>query len=82
MPAATKATYSLDAASLERLNWLSKRWQVSKTEVLRRALTTAAEGEGPSAADRIAALHKLQQWAKDKNIDFEAWKKTIRDGRR
>ena len=37
MLSATKSTYSLDAASLEKLNRLSRRWQVSKAEVLRRA---------------------------------------------
>lgn len=82
MSVATKSTFSLDPVSIARLNRLADRWQVSKTEVLRRALSKAEEGEAPSPADRIAALHKLQQWTKDKNIDLEAWQKTIRDGRR
>ena len=82
MPSASKATYSLDAASLERLARLSRRWQVSKTEVLRRALTQATENDAPSPEDRIAALHTLQRWAKEKKIDLEKWKQTIRDGRR
>ncbi len=85
MPAATKSTkstFSLDAVSLERLNHLAERWRVSKTEVLRRALSQAEEAEPPSVEDRLAALHRLQKWAKDKQIDFDAWQKTIRDGRR
>lgn len=81
MPSATKATYSLDSETLETLNRLSHRWQVSKTEALRRALHQAAEAV-PSPAERIAALHSLQRWAKEKRIDLEKWKKTIKDGRR
>ena len=83
MPSATKATYSLDAASLEKLTRLSRRWQVSKTEVLRRALREAVEREAvPSASERIAAFHQLQRRLKARGIDFEKWKKQIRDGRR
>jgi DNA repair photolyase len=81
MPA-TKSTFSLDLESLERLNRLSRLWQVSKTEALRRALTRAEQSAAPSAEERIAALHRLQRKLKAKRVDFEAWKKTIRDGRR
>ena len=81
MPSATKATFSLDAASLEKLNKLSRRWQVSKTEVLRRALTKADQNDMLSPEERIAALHELQRWAKDAKIDFKQWKRTIKDGR-
>ncbi|MGI8482519.1 MAG: hypothetical protein ACR2MF_10750 [Chthoniobacterales bacterium] len=82
MPSASKGTYSLDTASLEKLNRLSRRWQVSKTEVLRRALSQATEADVPSIEERIEALHSLQRWAKEKNIDLEKWKQTISDGRR
>ena len=82
MPSATKATYSLDAASLERLTRLARRWQVSKTEVIRRALVKADEVDVPTPEERIAALHTLQRWVKEKNIDLEKWQETIRNGRR
>lgn len=82
MASATKSTYSLDAASLEKLNRLSERWQVSKTEVLRRALRQANERDALTPTERIAALHALQRAVKEKGIDLEKWKKTIRDGRR
>jgi predicted transcriptional regulator len=82
MPSTTKATYSLDPATLEKLNRLSHRWQVSKTEVLRRALHQAAETAAPSTEERLAALDALQRWAKEKRIDLGKWKKTIKDGRR
>src|SRR6266849_10659381 len=75
MSSTTKATYSLDSATLEKLNRLSHRWQVSKTEVLRRAVHQAAETAAPSPEERLAALHTLQQWVKEKRIDLEKWKK-------
>jgi DNA repair photolyase len=82
MPSVTKATYSLDATSLDRLQRLARRWQVSKTEVLRRALRQAAETDAPSRAERVAALHRLQQMTKERGIDLKKWRQTIKDGRR
>lgn len=82
MPSATKATYSLDAVSLKRLQRLARRWQVSKTEAIRRALAKADEADGPSAEERIAALHSLQKSLKERGVDFDAWQQTIREGRR
>jgi hypothetical protein len=81
MPSATKATYSLDSDTLEKLNRLSHRWQVSKTEALRRAVQRAA-AIVPSSEERIDALHSLQQWAKEKRINLKEWQKMIKDGRR
>jgi len=80
MPSATKATYSLDPDTLEKLNRLSHRWQVSKTEALRRAVHRAAE-IAPSPEERIDALHSLQRWAKEKKVNLKQWQKTIKDGR-
>ncbi|CAN5501546.1 hypothetical protein BH18VER1_BH18VER1_07810 [soil metagenome] len=82
MPTATKSTFSLDPVSLERLNRLARRWQVSKTEVLRRALTAADIPVGPTPEERIAALHELQRLTRERGIDIEKWKRTIKDGRR
>jgi hypothetical protein len=80
--ATSKSTFSLDLESLDRLNRLSRHWQVSKTEVLRRALARAERSDVPSAEERIAALRRLQRKLKAKGVDFGAWKKAIRDGRR
>lgn len=83
MSPATETTYALDASSLATLNHLAQRWQVSKAEALQRALQQAAARE-PSASpeERIAALHQLQKDLKDRDVDFDAWQQTIRDGRR
>ena len=82
MPAATKSTYSLDATTLERLTRLAKRWQVSKTEAIRRALAKAEQTDAPTPEERIAALHELQRLTAERGIDVEKWKQTIKDGRR
>ncbi len=82
MPSATKSTYSLDAATLERLVRLSKRWQVSKTEAIRRALAKAEEADALTPAQRIAALHQLQRVTAERGVDLEKWKRIIKDGRR
>ena len=77
-----KSTYSLDAPTLATLNLLARRWQVSKTEVLRRALRQAAEQEAISPEERIAALRELQKRVAEKRIDLKNWQRTIKDGRR
>lgn len=82
MPAANKSTYSLDTSTLATLNRLAQRWQVSKTEVVRRALREAAERETISPEERIAALHALQRSLAAKKVDFKKWQQTIKDGRR
>ncbi len=82
MSAATKSTFSLDVASLERLKRLAQRWQVSKTEVLRRALSKAEESDTPTPEERIAALHALQEKFADAGVDFEKWKRDIKRARR
>jgi hypothetical protein len=82
MAAATKATFSLDPVTIERINSLAERWHVSKTEVLRRAVRHADERLALDAEERIAAMRKLQESLKAGNVDFAKWKETIRNGRR
>ncbi|HMG04957.1 MAG TPA: ribbon-helix-helix protein, CopG family [Chthoniobacterales bacterium] len=83
MPSATKATFSLDAASIARLQALAQKWQVPKTEVLRRALQQAAENEETlSPQEKIALLHRLQTHFAESGVDFERWKRDTKKGRR
>ena len=70
------------AAAVATLNRLARRWQVSKTEVLRRALQQAAQNEAVSPAERLTALHELQRSVADKRVDLKEWQQTIKDGRR
>jgi hypothetical protein len=81
MSSAIKSTYSLDAPSVVTLNRLARQWQVSKTEVLRRALRQASQQESISPAERIAALRELQRSVAEKRIDLKKWQRTVKDGR-
>ncbi len=81
--ATVKSTFSLDEASIAKLQTLARKWQVPKTEVLRRALhqTLEREQEAP-VAEKLAALHALQKELRAQGVDFAAWKKNARSGRR
>ena len=45
-----KSTYSLDVETARTLEALAQRWNVPKTEVLRRAIRAAAQEESPVRA--------------------------------
>lgn len=82
MPA-LKSTFSLDAESIERLQALARKWQVPKTEVVRRALQQASANESTlSPEQKIATLHRLQKRFADAGVDFEKWKRDTKRGRR
>ena len=79
----TKSTYSLDSASIDKIDHLAKRWHVSKTEVVRRALRMASEHEiAASPEAKIAILHKLQKEFREAGVDFARWKRDTKRGRR
>jgi hypothetical protein len=52
-----KGTYTLDAETVQTLEGMARRWGVSKSEALRRAINTAAQR---GALSRLEALDKLQ----------------------
>ncbi len=55
-----KTTYSLDPATVARLDALARGWGVSRSEALRRVVRAAA-GEGvEGGADALSALDQLQ----------------------
>lgn len=56
-----KTTYSLDVESVRALEEMASRWQVSKSEALRRAIRASAQTL-PSEQERATeALDRLQQ---------------------
>ena len=55
-----KSTYSLDVETVRQLEDMARRWNVSKSEVLRRAIRSAAELETPDQ-DALDALGRLQR---------------------
>jgi hypothetical protein len=79
MPA-IKSTYSLDRETLKQLQQLARIWQVSKTEVVRRAIRSTAERELPKPWEkRMEALQALRKSMRARGVDFEKW---MRDSRK
>jgi hypothetical protein len=74
-----KSTYVLDLESVDALERLAREWQVSKSEVLRRVLKTAAAGP---AHDRVALFRQLQQAAGLTAARADRWVARIRAERR
>ena len=78
-----KSTYSLDVETVRTLESLARRWNVSKTEVLRRAIRAAAEGEkNQRVSKKLEALDRWQASLKAQGIDFAAWEQEARAERR
>jgi hypothetical protein len=64
MPNVTvKGTYSLDPATVRSLEGLARRWGVTKSEALRRAIRSAAgpgdKGSRLETLDRVVASYRL-----------------------
>lgn len=77
-----KATYSLDVETVGKLEELARRWNVSKSEALRRAIRAAAKLTPPQAEVAIRALDELQL-SLDMNTECaRKWEKTTRVERR
>ena len=76
-----KATYSLDAATVRTLERVSRRWGVSKSEALRRAIRAAAALPAPDAS-RLATLERLQTAADLGSAAATAWARRARSERR
>ena len=77
-----KATYALDAASVRTLEQLARRWRVSKSEALRRAIRAAAGQAPPQAVEALKALDRLQRDLDLTPARVQAWARRTRDERR
>ena len=73
-----KSTYSLDVETVRTLESLARRWNVSKSEVLRRAIRAVAEEKSPRAKRKLEALRQLQASVKQRGIDVAAWEREVR----
>jgi predicted transcriptional regulator len=77
-----KTTYSLDVETVEKLEELARRWNVSKSAALRRAIRAATKIAPPPGEDAVRALEELQQ-SLDMSKDLaRQWEKRTRDERR
>ena len=75
-----RSTYALDVETVRRLDAIARRWNVSKSEALRRAIRGAAEnGAGNDALTALDALQKSMQFGADAPT---AWEKRNRAERR
>lgn len=73
-----KSTYSLDVETVRTLEALASRWNVSKSEVLRRAVRTAAAEDRGGAAGPLAALRQLQADVVEDGVDIDRWVRDVR----
>jgi hypothetical protein len=76
-----KATYSLDTETVRVLERVAKRWGVSKSEALRRAIRATASIAAPND-DRAAALDELQASAGIGATSAKGWANAVRAERR
>lgn len=74
-----KTTYTIDLETKSALDRLATRWEVSKSEALRRAIRQAAGAS--RVTDRLAALDALQRHARLTRDQAARWGDSVRDER-
>ena len=77
-----KCTYSLDVESVRTLEELARRWTVSKSEVLRRAIRIAAATDEPVNLAALDSLDRLQASVRQRRVDIDQWAYDVREERR
>ncbi|WP_428276828.1 ribbon-helix-helix protein, CopG family [Candidatus Palauibacter sp.] len=77
-----KSTYSLDVESVRTLEALARRWNISKSEVLRRAIKTAAAEDAAREEGPLGALDRLQTVVRERSVDLAAWEHNVAAERR
>lgn len=60
-----RSSYSFEPKTVDNLNWLSKQWNISKSETLRRLIDRGAEAEARSIQEKVTPLAALQALQKD-----------------
>ena len=75
-----KATYSLDPETVALLERVSRRWRVSKSEALRRAIRASATM--PAGEEATAPLDRLQRFAPLDPKAAAQWQRRVRAERR
>ena len=72
----------MDLGTVCALERIARRWNVSKSEALRRAIQVAAEQPPTAATDARQALEQLQRSLKLTPTRARAWARTGRGERR
>lgn len=77
-----RSTFALDPETVDALSRLARRWEVSKSEALRRIVNTASVIEEVDAAsDALDALEELQSLLGLDEDKAKAWIAEIRSAR-
>jgi hypothetical protein len=77
-----KSTYSLDVETVRTLEDMARRWGVSKSEALRRAIRATGRGSNASKPKALAALDTLQRSLSLDSRAATRWAKRSRAERR
>lgn len=77
-----KTTYALDLETVRTLDELARRWEVSKSEALRRAIRASATLSPSPASEPLRALDRLQKALRLAPRDAERWSASVRVERR
>ena len=77
-----KSTYSLDVETARALDEMARRWNVSKSEALRRAIRAAAETLPPEGERAVEALDRLQRSLALDAQAGDAWVDEVKSERR
>ena len=78
-----RATFALDATTVDRLKRLASLWHVSQAEVVRRSVYLADQRErsAPGIEERIEAGRRLRDSLRGR-VDPEDWIQQVHDSRR
>jgi hypothetical protein len=77
-----KSTYSLDVESVRQLEAMARRWKVSKSEALRRAIRAAAKQQPSAGQEALNALDRLQASMKLTTDAATRWERSSKRERR
>ena len=77
-----KTTYSLDLETVRALEDLAKRWDVPKSEALRRAIRAASREVSSSSSDALRALDEIHKSYPLSLAEARRWQKAISAERR
>jgi predicted transcriptional regulator len=75
-----RATYALDPQTVRTLDQLARKWDVSKSEALRRAIRAAGSARGAGTA--LDALNTLQASTRLSTDEAHRWTSEVRADRR
>ncbi len=77
-----RATYTLDAPTIGRVDSLAKRWRVSRSEAIRRAVAQAEVGPNREGLTALRALQgrmgltkkSATDWVHEAALERRAWR--------